>query len=299
MPAEPIRYFDRYTKALLTEEIYGEVWLRLAYGNPAGRLLVWLLVRRAFFSRWYGRKMNRPASALQILPFIARYNINAEEFSKSPFDFKTFNEFFFRALKPAARPVAPGEGIAVFPADGRHLAFPDVDQAGGFYVKGGKFTLTELLGEAGLAEKFAGGAMLISRLCPVDYHRFHFPAAGTPGESRRINGWLYSVSPVALRRNIGYLVENKRELTLIETPAFGTVALLEIGATNVGSIKQAYTPGRKVEKGAEKGMFAFGGSCVITLFARNRMRFDADVSAQSAQFVETYARMGDRLGEAW
>ena len=299
MPAEPIRYFDRYTKAILTEEIYGEVWLRLAYGNPAGRLLVWLLVRRAFFSRWYGRKMNRPASALQILPFIARYNINAEEFSKSPFDFKTFNEFFFRALKPAARPVAPGEGIAVFPADGRHLAFPDVDQAGGFYVKGRKFTLSELLGDAGLAEKFAGGAMLISRLCPVDYHRFHFPAAGTPGESRRINGWLYSVSPVALRRNIGYLVENKRELTLIETPAFGTVALLEIGATNVGSIKQAYTPGRKVEKGAEKGMFAFGGSCVITLFARKRMRFDADVSAQSAQFVETYARMGDRLGEAW
>ena len=140
--------------------------------------------------------------------------------------------------------------------------------------------------------------MLISRLCPVDYHRFHFPVAGVPAENRLINGWLYSVSPVALRRNIRYLVENKRELTLIDAPAFGTVAMLEVGATNVGSILQSFTAGRPVEKGAEKGFFAFGGSCVITLFARDRIRFDDDIVAQSAQGRETYARMGDRLGTA-
>jgi phosphatidylserine decarboxylase len=298
MPAEPIRYYDRYARALKTEQIYGEKWLRFAYENPAGRFFVWLLVRRAFFSRWYGRKMNRPVSALQIIPFLARYNLDVDEFAKSAFDYKTFNEFFYRALKPEARPMAGDGRTAVFPADGRHLVFPDVDTAAGFYVKGMKFTLAELVGDAALAEKFAGGAMLISRLCPVDYHRFHFPAAGIPGEPRLINGWLYSVSPVALRRNIGYLVENKRELTLIETAAFGTMAMLEVGATNVGSIKQSFVPGRAVEKGAEKGLFAFGGSCVITLFARNRIRFDADIVAQSAQFIETYARMGDRLGLA-
>lgn len=298
MPAEPIRYFNRYTKSIETERVYGENWLRFAYENPAGRLLVWLLARRAFFSRWYGRRMNRPVSALRIIPFIARYKLNVDEFAKSAFDYKTFNEFFYRALKPEARPVVAGERIAVFPADGRHLVFPDVDAAAGFYVKGRKFTLTELLGDAVLAGKFAGGAMLISRLCPVDYHRFHFPVGGIPGESRLINGWLYSVSPVALRHNIGYLVENKRELTLIETLAFGLVAVMEVGATNVGSIKQGYVPHRPVEKGAEKGFFAFGGSCVITLFARNRLCFDADIAAQSARFIETYARMGDRLGAA-
>ena len=298
MPAEPIRYFDRYTKTIGTEEIYGEGWLRFAYENPVGRFLVWLLVRRAFFSQWYGRKMNRPASALRILPFVGQYNLNTDEFAKSVFDYKTFNEFFYRALKPAARPIVQGERIAVFPADGRHLAFPNVDVAAGFYIKGMKFTLAELLDDAGLAAKFAGGAMLISRLCPVDYHRFHFPVGGIPGETRLINGWLYSVSPVALRRNIGYLVENKRELTLIETSAFGPVAMMEVGATNVGSIKQGFVPGRAVEKGVEKGLFAFGGSCVITLFARNRIRFDDDIAAQSAQCIETYAKMGDRLGEA-
>ena len=115
--------------------------------------------------------------------------------------YRTFNEFFYRALKPEARPITAGEAVAVFPADGRHLVFPNVDAVEGFYVKGAKFTLAELLGDGALAAEFAGGAMLISRLCPVDYHRFHFPVAGTPGDARLINGWLYSVSPVALRRN--------------------------------------------------------------------------------------------------
>ena len=298
MPAEPIRYYDRYTRTVKTERIYGEKWLRLAYENPAGRCFVWLLARRAWFSKWYGWKMNKRLSALQVIPFIANYDIDVDEFAKSAFDYKTFNEFFYRALKPEVRPIAPGERVAVLPADGRHLAFPNVDAADGFYVKGMKFTLAGLLGDAALAGKFTGGAMLISRLCPVDYHRFHFPVSGVPGEPRLINGWLYSVSPVALRRSLRYLIENKRVLTLIESPPFGTVAMLEVGATNVGSIRQSQVPGRAVEKGAEKGLFAFGGSCVITLFQCGRIRFEPDLVAQSAQCVETYARMGDRLGEA-
>jgi phosphatidylserine decarboxylase len=303
--AEPIRYFDRYARTIKTEQVFGERWLRLAYDNPIGRMLVGALIRRAFFSRFYGTKMNKPASALRILPFISHYGIDVDEFAKSPFDYKTFNEFFFRALKPGARPIAAGERVAVFPADGRHLAFQDVATAPGFYVKGATFTLAELLGEASLPESewklaktFAGGAMLISRLCPVDYHRFHFPVSGLPAESRRIDGWLYSVSPVALRRNLRYLVANKREITLIESPQFGAVAMIEVGATNVGAIRQTFTPGKPVVKGDEKGLFAFGGSCVITIFQRGRIAFDADVLEQSAQHLETYARMGDRMGEA-
>lgn len=318
MAAEPIRYYDRYAKAVKTEHIYGEGWLRFAYENPAGRFFVWLLARRAFFSAWYGWKMNQGAhrdegsnigqlfrlmlgagdSSQRVLPFIEKYNVNVDEFAKSAFDYKTFNEFFYRALKPEARPIAAGERVAVLPADGRHLAFANVDAAAGFYVKGQRLPLPELLGDAALARRFAGGSLLISRLCPVDYHRFHFPVAGTPGESRLVNGWLYSVSPLALRRNLRYLLENKREITLIDSAGFGTVAVIEVGATNVGTIRQSYVAGRPVAKGDEKGFFAFGGSCVITLFEPGRIRFDADLLEQSARSVETYARMGDRLGEA-
>ena len=305
MSSDPIRYWHRTKKTIETEKIYGERWLRLVYGNPVGRLVLWLAVKRAFFSGYYGWRMNRRYSAAKILPFVVDYQLDADEFAKSVFAYKTFNEFFFRALKPTARPIAPGDDVAVFPADGRHLVFPRVDAVDGFYVKGAKFTLAELLGEEHLsreqqllATRFAGGAMVISRLAPVDYHRFHFPVSGRAGESHLISGWLYSVHPIALRRKIQYLVENRRMVTVIDSPQFGPVAMVEIGATNVGRISQMFVPGRDVEKGEEKGLFAFGGSCVISLFARGRIEFDADLLGQSAVHRETYAKMGDRLGVA-
>ena len=303
MPAEPTRYWHRARKTVETEKIYGEGWLRLVYENPVGRLALWLLVRRAIFSWYFGWRMNRRYSAAKILPFVVDYNVDVDEFAKSIFAYKTFNQFFFRALKPGARPIAPGDDVAVLPADGRHLVFPNVESADGFYVKGVKFTLAELFGEAHLppeqqtlAARFAGGAMVISRLAPVDYHRFHFPVAGVPGESQLIRGWLYSVHPIALRRNLRYLVENRRMVTLVESPRFGAVAMIEIGATNVGRIRQMFAAGQSVSKGEEKGLFAFGGSCVITLFSAGRIRFDGDLLEESARHCETYARMGERLG---
>ena len=305
MPSESISYWHRAKKTVEVEKIYGERWLRWVYENPIGRLALWLLVRRAIFSWYYGWRMNRRYSTAKVLPFIVDYNLDVDEFVKSAFAFRTFNDFFYRKLKPAVRPIAPGDGVAVFPADGRHLVFSNVDRVDGFYVKGAKFTLAELFGEAHLpreqqvlAPRFAAGAMLISRLAPVDYHRFHFPVSGRVGEPQLIPGWLYSVHPIALRRNLRFLVENRRMVTLVESPRFGTVAMIEVGATNVGRIRQTFIPGRNVEKGEEKGLFAFGGSCVISLFARDRIRFDADLLEQSARHVETYARMGERLGVA-
>jgi phosphatidylserine decarboxylase len=293
----PITFFNRHTRRIETERIYGEGWLRFIYGgNPLGRLSLWALVRRAGFSAWYGWRMNRPVSAGKVLPFIVEYGLDAEEFAKPATAYRTFNEFFYRKLREGARPVAAGADVAVFPADGRHLAYQNVDTADGFYAKGKKFTLTELLGSAELGREFAGGSMLISRLCPVDYHRFHFPVAGEPGEARLINGWLCSVSPIALRVRPSYLVENKRMVTLVESPEFGRVAVIEVGATMVGAILQTFSPGRVVEKGAEKGFFAFGGSCVITVFAAGKIRFDEDLTSHAAEQREVYARMGERLG---
>ena len=308
MSAEPIRYFDRYKQTVETERVYGDRWLRWTYGSALGRLSLGLLVKRRLVSSYYGWRMSLRASANKILPFIVDYDLDVDEFVKKPFSFKTFNEFFYRALKPGVRPIAyetdstgsprSVDRIAVLPADGRHLAVQNVDAASGFYAKGQKFSLDSFLGDAALAGEFAGGALLISRLCPVDYHRFHFPVAGVPGEPRLINGWLYSVSPIALRRNLGYLWENKRMITLVESPVFGRVAVCEIGATMVGSILQTFVPGRAVTKGEEKGLFKFGGSCVVTIFPKDRIRFDADLVQRSAEGLEVYAKMGDRLGEA-
>ena len=233
-----------------------------------------------------------------MIPFIVDYNLDVDEFAKKPFSFKSFNEFFYRALKPGARPIAPGDQVAVLPADGRHLAFQNFDGAEGFYAKGQRFDLKSFLGDEGLAQEFAGGSLLISRLCPVDYHRFHFPVGGLAGEARLINGFLYSVSPIALRSNLAYLWENKRMVTLVESPVFGRVAVCEIGATMVGSIVQTYLSGRPVAKGEEKGLFKFGGSCVVTIFQPGKIRFDSDLVQQTAAGLEVYARMGESLGGA-
>ncbi len=305
MPAEPIRYFHRAKQIVETEQVYGGDWLRWTYGTGLGKFALELVVKRWLASAYYGWKMNWRASANKILPFIVNYNLDVDEFAKSPFTFRTFNEFFYRALKPGARPIAghstgsdqAGDGVAVLPADGRHLAFQNVDAAEGFYVKGQRFDLKSFLGSEELAREFAGGSLLISRLCPVDYHRFHFPVAGTPGEPRLINGFLYSVSPIALRQNLAYLWENKRVVTLVESPVFGRVAVCEIGATMVGSIVQTHVSGRAVAKGEEKGLFKFGGSCVVTIFQPGRIKLDADLVQHSTAGLEVYARMGERLGE--
>lgn len=298
--SEPIQYFNRYKQVVETEQIYGEAWLRWTYATGLGRFALNLFVKRALLSRYYGWKMSQRASAHRVLPFIVDYGLDVDEFAKKPYSFKTFNEFFYRALKPAARPIAgPGDDrVAVLPADGRHLAFQNVDAATGFYAKGQRFDLTSFLGSAELGREFAGGSLVISRLCPVDYHRFHFPVSGTPSEPHLVNGWLYSVSPIALRLNLAYLWENKRMVTLVESPVFGRVAVCEIGATMVGSILQTHVPNRAVTKGEEKGLFKFGGSCVVTVFQAGKIKLDDDLLKPAAEGMEVYARIGDRLGTA-
>lgn len=298
MSAEPIRYFHRTKQVVETEQVYGGDWLRWTYGTGLGRFALNALVKRAVASRYYGWKMSQRSSAYRVLPFIVDYNLDVDEFAKKPYSFKSFNEFFYRALKPGARPIAAGDRVAVLPADGRHLAFQNVDATEGFYAKGQRFDLKSFLGSEELSREFAGGSLLISRLCPVDYHRFHFPVAGTPGEPRLINGFLYSVSPIALRQNLAYLWENKRVVTLVDSPVFGKVAVCEIGATMVGSILQTHVPGRAVAKGEEKGLFKFGGSCVVTIFQPGKIRLDADLVQHSAAGLEVYARMGESLGVA-
>lgn len=299
MSYEPIEFYHRGTRRLVEENIPGEMWLRWLYSSSlSGRLALHVLVKRALLSWWYGRRMDHPRSVHKVLPFIVEHDLDADEFTKQAMAYRTFNEFFHRKLKDSARPVDPAPDSVVLPADGRHLVFPDIDAADGFYVKGERFGLPELLGGELVAREFVGGAMVISRLAPCDYHRFHFPCAGTPGRASEIKGPLYSVNPISLRREVRRLVQNKRMITLLDSERFGTVVMVEVGATLVGGILQSYVPGRPVAKGAEKGLFKFGGSCVITLFQKGRVVFDADLCEQSARQVETYAKMGERLGVA-
>jgi phosphatidylserine decarboxylase len=293
---DQIAYFDRYHNETLVEKVYGDKALHWTYGSLAGRMSLNVLVKRALFSQWYGWWMDQPSTRNKIAPFIREYELDVSEFVCKVDDFANFNEFFFRELKPEARPIDSNPASVVFPADGRHLCVPDLSRCDGLFVKGKMFDLNKLLDDKALAKQYAEGSLLLSRLCPIDYHRFHFTAAGVPGPTRLINGPLYSVNPIALCQNIHILATNKRCITELQTEAFGKVLLVEIGATCVGSICQTYTVGTPVSKGEEKGYFRFGGSSIITIFEPGRIRFDEDLIENTKQHRELYARMGDHMG---
>lgn len=291
-----IEFFNRETGKTETEAIYGEGPLRWVYETLLGKAALFVLVRRAFFSKFYGWMMSRPKSREKVLPFIRKYGIDASQFAEPAESFASFNDFFSRKLKPGARPLA--SSAATLPADGRHLAYPCAD-AGSMtiYAKGQAFDLEKLLGDKELAQRYHGGAILCSRLCPTDYHRFHFPVSGTPTEPRQINGELFSVNPIALSQRIAYLWENKRVVIQIDSPKFGKVTQVLIGATNVGTICTTFTPGKFYEKGDELGYFRFGGSFVATLFEPGKIELAEDLVKNSAEGRETYAQMGTALGE--
>lgn len=298
-----IHYIDRLTRKEEKEKVYGETALKLLYGkHPAGRFLSFFLLplvsRISFFSKLYGAFQKSSFSKSKVQPFINAFNVDTSEFLDPVETYRSFNDFFIRRLKPECRPLMNGNDVAVLPADGRYLVYPNIAQSDGFVVKGEKFSLEKLLDNQALAQKYDQGSMVIARLCPVDYHRFHFPCNGVPEEPQLINGPLFSVNPIALKRNIRILSQNKRVITPVHTKNFGTILYIEVGATHVGSIHQTFIPHEHYAKGDEKGYFSFGGSSLILLFEPSRIQFDEDLLLASQKKVEMRGNLGQSLGRS-
>jgi len=290
---------DRESGERIEEHVPYKNGLLFLYGNhPFAWLLRPLVCKWAFVSKLFGYLQRRAASVKHIAPFIEKYQIDTTEFRDSIESFKCFNDFFIRKLKGSARPISNGNDMTILPADGRYLAFQDVDHEQGIFIKGKKFSLEQLLADKKLAHKYAQGAMVIARLAPVDYHRFHFPCNCVPSKAQLLNGPLYSVNPIALRQNISILSENKRMITRLKTNHFGTMLFIEVGATYVGSIHQTYEAEKHYAKGDEKGFFAFGGSTLILLFEPFRIQIDQDLLDNTHQGLETLGRLGQTLGRA-
>jgi len=211
-------------------------------------------------------------------------------------EFSNFNDFFTRKLRNEARPVDTSSTIIVSPADGKILAYADISNSD-FIIKGYRFDVSTFLDNPDLAQKYRDGALLIIRLAPMDYHRFHFPVSGNISPNKKIDGDYYSVNPFALRKNAEIFCLNKREYTILSNPLFGDVVMAEVGATMVGSIEQTFK-GSSVNKGEEKGYFKFGGSTVVLLFEKNKIHIDEDLLYNTANGYETTVKMGERIGEA-
>jgi phosphatidylserine decarboxylase len=291
---QPIRYVDRATAQIKTEKVEAGGWLFWLYNNPVGELTLNAVIKRKFASEWYGKRMDKSASISKIEPFIRKYHINMSDFQKE--DYTSFNDFFIRKLKPGARKIDTNKNVVVSPGDGKIQAWEDIDYQY-FIVKGYRMNLHDFLRNDSLARVYANGSLLLLRLSPADYHRFHFPVSGRLSPVVKIKGEYYSVNPIALRQDIRIFCENKREYQIIDSKKFGNVIMSEIGATFVGSIIQTHR-GDTAVKGEEAGYFKFGGSSIILLFQKGKITIDADLLRNTRNHLETQVRMGEHIGTA-
>lgn len=290
---ECIKYIDRKSGQQKTENVPGEGMLKWLYSSGVGKITLQLLIKRKIVSAWGGWLMNRRWSAKRIRAFVDEHQINLTELAcENQNAYKTFNAFFCRKLKPGVRPLGK---YVVSPADGKILVFRCLKEVPRFFVKDKAFKLESFVRNEQLAKKYADGAMAIVRLAPADYHRYHFPLPGVASASHKINGYYFSVSPLALRQSLQSFCENKREYCTLSTETYGDVLMVDVGATMVGSIIQTYRPGSKVNKGDEKGYFAFGGSTLVLLFEAGKVEFDHDLLENTRKGLETSIRMGETI----
>ncbi|KAK9929586.1 hypothetical protein M0R45_026680 [Rubus argutus] len=302
--ASHILVFDRRTKRLVEELIDGKIVLsmRAIYQSKLGLGLMDTGAKELLqnISEKQGRKMNTVESAKEIPKFIEFFKdqLNLAEVKYPLEHFTTFNQFFVRELKPGARPIACPErdDVAVCGADSRLIAFRSIDESLRFWIKGRKFSVQGLLGKDICSSAFIDGTLVIFRLAPQDYHRFHSPVSGTVEQFVNVPGCLYTVNPIAVNsKYCNVFTENKRVVSIISTAEFGKVAFVAIGATMVGSITFLKKEGDRVKKGDEFGYFSFGGSTVICVFEKDVIEIDEDLLANSARSLETLVSVGMKL----
>ncbi|ASJ75244.1 Phosphatidylserine decarboxylase proenzyme [Granulosicoccus antarcticus IMCC3135] len=223
--------------------------------------------------------------------------------------YRTFNEFFTRALKPEARPIASAQNAIASPADGRISAVGNINEARVFQAKGRDYSLLSLLGGDGAAtERLGNGRFSTIYLSPKDYHRLHMPLTGRLIRQTYVPGRLFSVGPHTVKTLPDLFARNERVIAQFETD-HGLMALVLVGAMNVAAIETiwhglvtppqqkgishidypANGPEVQLARGAEMGRFNMGSTIIVLL--ENPAAWGTDLQAGDS------VRMGQLLGE--
>lgn len=213
--------------------------------------------------------------------FMNRFRISlAEAEFEAPASYRSFNEFFTRALKPGARPLVEDASVLLSPVDGAVSQLGPIDGDRIFQAKGHHYTAAELLGGDDLAKPFIGGEFCTIYLAPNNYHRIHMPLTGTLREWVYVPGRLFSVNPATARAMPKVFARNERVAAIFDTE-LGPFAMVLVGAFFVGSIETVWAgmispPHRRsplaryqpvhpprLERGAEMGRFNMGSTVIL------------------------------------
>ena len=238
--------------------------------------------------------------------FVDRYGVNMQEAAEPDIErYSTFNQFFTRALRADARPLARTDFIC--PVDGTISQFGNIEQGLIFQAKGHEYSAAALLGGSEqLAAQFANGSFATLYLSPKDYHRIHMPCAGRLKSMIHIPGSLFSVNPLTAQTVPGLFARNERLVCEFESGEIGSFIMVLVGATIVGSMATSWhgvvNPPRpkqprgwkydettiELGQGEEMGRFLLG-STVILLFPQQSVEFSQDWHAGKS------VRMGEAM----
>lgn len=291
-----IKYYNRHSQKIESEKVYGDAQVRWLYQTPTGQFLTKFLIK-APISKIYGAYQNWGISKQKITPFIENFEIDLADFEPAPGRTKedpygSFNEFFIRTFVPGKRTFVQEPEIMPAFSEARYFAYESMNDNQTVPVKGRFLSSKSLLNRTRWNDTFAGGPLLLARLCPVDYHRFHYPDNGKVLDYYRVRGKLHSVNPVALKEFADIFATNERQVTIVETENFGKLAYIEVGALCVGKIIQSGSL-EEFKRGDEKGYFLFGGSTVIVLGEKGRWTPEPDILEFTTKGIETYLHLGE------
>lgn len=292
------RYVSRFYRngQLITEKTAAESSLRFFYENLLGRFLR-RLFRMPWWSKLIGWYQDSKLSKRAIKKFVEEHTIDMHEFERPANQYRSFNDFFTRKINPHARPIDQREDVIVSPADAKLLVFPVITESMKFFVKTLPFNLETFLQSKQLASAYNHGTMMIFRLAPYDYHRYHFPTSGNVTKAHYIKGQFESVNPLVYSTGVQPLTGNSRYIISLDTTHFDKVLMIPVGAMCAGKMVNTYQPDQHHKKGEEAGYFAFGGSTVVLLFKQGVVKALDPFLAHSAQGFETAVKMGEAVAK--
>jgi len=299
-----IQIFNRHENKMDIEKVYGDAMVKFAYANPIGRLLGPVIASK-MLSQLYGKSQDSLKSGKKVAAFIKNFHIPIDQYEKGSFkdnpietSYQSFNEFFIRKFQEGQRTFTQKHDEMGAFAEARYFGHESMTDDLNIPVKGSMLRAVDLIGDAELAQDFIGGPLMIARLCPVDYHRYHYPDDGKTLQSFTIPGNLHSVNPLALKYRQDIFIKNERRISILETEHFGKLAYIEVGATMVGKIVQSFDESKPFNKGDEKGYFLFGGSTVVLCGEKGKWIPSKDMLENTNAGIETYIQLGDSVAQS-
>lgn len=289
-------YFD-LDNNLVKEKIEQKTWLEFIYLTWIGQKIRNVFAKKKIISQIYGMYQNSFLSKRKIKSFVERHKINVAELKKPLSEFSSFNDFFIHKLKAGSRKINQNENNVISPCDGKLFVIPNISISNTFFIKNKKFTLDKFLNNRELAKKYKEGAMFIFRLAPYDYHRFHFPFGCISSSPKTISGNFESVNPLVYKLGLNPLIENERQLVILNSNKFSKVVFVTVGALLVGKISFSYDHNKKANKADEFGFFEFGGSTIVLLFKKDVIKIPSRFIINSQKNYETEVRMGQIVAE--